>query len=97
MFYCVLYHDCSIHSLHYIDISSKHITCSIFFLSYDVASESEITPCIQIDKPLVVYTSGLQIFGKRYEMTRLTSGKRQTLTFLRQEYDFKIILMSYDK
>ena len=25
------------------------------FLSYDVASESEITPCIKIDKPLVVY------------------------------------------
>ena len=24
-------------------------------LSYDVASESEITPCIKIDKPLVVY------------------------------------------
>ena len=24
-------------------------------LSYDVASGSEITPCIKIDKPLVVY------------------------------------------
>ena len=24
-------------------------------LSYDVASESEITPCNKIDKPLVVY------------------------------------------
>ena len=24
-------------------------------LSYDIASESEITPCIKIDKPLVVY------------------------------------------
>ena len=32
-------------------------------LSYDVASGSEITP----------YTSGLQIFGKRYEITPLTS------------------------
>ena len=26
-----------------------------FFVSYDVASESEITPCNKIDKPLVVY------------------------------------------
>ena len=26
-------------------------------LSYDVASESEITPCNKIDKPLVVYGS----------------------------------------
>ena len=25
------------------------------FLSYDVESESEITPCNEIDKPLVVY------------------------------------------
>ena len=25
------------------------------FLSNDVASDSEITPCIKIDKPLVVY------------------------------------------
>ena len=33
-------------------------------LSYDVASGSEITPCIKID---------IQIFGKRYEMTHLTS------------------------
>ena len=26
-----------------------------YILSYDVASGSEITPCIKIDKPLVVY------------------------------------------
>ena len=25
------------------------------FLSYDIASECEIIPCIKIDKPLVVY------------------------------------------
>ena len=31
-------------------------------LSYDVASGSEITPCIKIEKPL---------FGKRFEMTLL--------------------------
>ena len=34
--------------------------CNIH-LSYDVASESEITPCIKIDKPLVCF----QIFWKR--------------------------------
>ena len=27
----------------------------IFYLSYDVASESEITPCNKINNPLVVY------------------------------------------
>ena len=32
-------------------------------LSHDVASESEITPCIKIDKPLVVY----RFQCKRYE------------------------------
>ena len=30
----------------------------IFILSYDVTSGSEITPCIKIDKPLVVYRFG---------------------------------------
>ena len=34
--------------------SDKHKGCN-FSLSYDVASESEITPCNKIDKPLVVY------------------------------------------
>ena len=28
---------------------------SYLYLSYDVASRSEIMPCIKIDKPLVVY------------------------------------------
>ena len=31
------------------------VLARIFILSYDVASESEITPCNKIDKPLVVY------------------------------------------
>ena len=30
-------------------------TCVYIYLSYDVASGSEITPCNKIDKPLVVY------------------------------------------
>ena len=45
--------------------------CFVYFyvsLSYDVASASDITPCNKIDKPLVVTTSGLQIFGKRYDV-----------------------------
>ena len=33
-------------------------------LSYDVASGSEITPCNEIDKPLVVY----RFTGKRYDV-----------------------------
>ena len=33
-------------------------------LSYDVASGSDITPCNKIDK----HTSGLQMFGKRYDV-----------------------------
>ena len=44
---------------------------SKFFLSYDDAPVSEITPCIKIDKSQVVY----RIFGKRYEVTLLTSRK----------------------
>ena len=31
-------------------------TVDILYLSYDVASESEITPCNKIDYPLVVYS-----------------------------------------
>ena len=38
---------------------------SILYLSYDAASESEITSCIKTDKPL---------FAKLYEMTLLTSN-----------------------
>ena len=38
-------------------------------LSYDVASESEITPCIKIDKSLAVY----RFLGNVMKMTLLTS------------------------
>ena len=31
------------------------VSVVLLVLSYDVASESEITPCNKIDKPLVVY------------------------------------------
>ena len=33
----------------------KRHSLSILYLSYDVASGSELTSCIKIDKPLVVY------------------------------------------
>ena len=36
----------------------------LHILSYDLASGSEITPCIKIDKPLVVY----RFFGKHYDV-----------------------------
>ena len=35
--------------------SAKDAKHKYSVLSYDVASESDITPCIKIDKPLVVY------------------------------------------
>ena len=34
---------------------NDHNDAMILYLSYDVASGSEITPCNKIDKPLVVY------------------------------------------
>ena len=37
-----------------INLVSGYIIC-ILFISYDVASGSEITPCIKINKPLTVY------------------------------------------
>ena len=50
-------------------ISNKRAFINHFFevLSYDVASESEITPCNKIDKPLVVY----KFTGK--DMTSITT------------------------
>ena len=41
-------------------LQHMHVTYGVNFyefLSYDVASGSEITPCNKIDKPLVVYRS----------------------------------------
>ena len=62
-------------------------------LSYDVASGSEITPCNKIDNPrLVVYRFTENIMTSK---TTLCNGK--IITFLRQNCDFKGILMSYDK
>ena len=57
-------------------------------LSYDIASEIEITPCIKIDKPLVVY---------RFSVNLMTSHIWQNPNVFMPKYDFKIILMSYDK
>ena len=38
-------------TLHY----CHHVINNVVVLSYDVASESETTPCNKIDRPLVVY------------------------------------------
>ena len=45
-------------------------------LSYDIASGSEITPCIKIEKPLVVYRFSENVMKRR---------------FSRQKFDFKVI------
>ena len=37
------------------DRALKHDHAEYFHLSYDVVSESEITPCNKTNKPLVVY------------------------------------------
>ena len=34
---------------------SSYVSLGGYYLSHDVASGSDITPCNQIDKPLVVY------------------------------------------
>ena len=49
------------------------------------ASESEITTCIKIDKPLVVYRFSGN--GMKLRFKRLAYGK--TLTFSGQKYDFR--------
>ena len=46
-----------------------HAVCVLFvntYLSYDIASESEITPCNKIDKPQLVYRFTGN--GKRYDV-----------------------------
>ena len=62
----------------------------VIILSYDVASESEITPCIKLDKPLVVY----RFLGNVMKLCFFTSCLWQIPNALGQKYDFKIILMS---
>ena len=51
-------------------LTLRYRVMSIFVLSYDVTSTSEITPCNKIDKPLVVY----RIFGKRYAVQNHVAG-----------------------
>ena len=61
------------------------------YLSYDVASESEITPCNKIHKPLVVY--------------RFTENVMTSITTLRTLHNYKVFnarsqvskYLSYDK
>ena len=53
----------------------KDVSVDKTYLSYDVASGSEITPCYKIDKPLVVNRfSGnvmTSITNNAYKMTKL--------------------------
>ena len=51
----------------------KYINCNKYYiyLSYDVVSGSEITPCNKIDKPLVVYRFTGNV------MTSITTLRRQ--------------------
>ena len=49
--------------------------------------------CIKINKPQVVDRFSVKVMKRIFK--RHTYGT--TLTFSRQKYDFKIILMSYDK
>ena len=55
-------------------------SCKILYLSYDVASGSEITPCNKIDKPLVVY----RFTGNVITSVHITCNDKR-ITFLRQK------------
>ena len=57
-------------------------------LSYDIASESKIPPCIKIDKPLVVY----RFSGNVIKMTLLMPRIWQNPNIFTQKYNFKMIL-----
>ena len=62
-------------------------------LSHDVASESDITPCNKIDKPLVVYR-----FTGNVMMSIKTLRKiREILDVFTPKMHFLSILMSCDK
>ena len=66
--------------------SNGPIAVQNVYFSYDVTSGSEIKPCNKIDKPPVVcrFSGYVMKYGK-------------SLTVSRQKYDFKIILISYDR
>ena len=52
---CKLKRDNSLLTIYSVNYFTMLIAIADLFLSYDVASGSEITPCNKIDKPLVVY------------------------------------------
>ena len=62
--YCNVTDTCCI----YETTTSAQLTCNTFYLSYDVASGSEITPCNKICKPLMVYR-----FSENVNMTAITT------------------------
>ena len=62
-------------------------------LTHDVAPGIEIMSCIKIDKPLVVYRFWVTLSNDVHNKVAYD----KILTFLRKKWDFKEILMSYDK
>ena len=63
------------------------------FLSHDVVSESDITPCNKICKPLVVYRFTGNVMTSIITLCKI----RETLDVFTPKKQFLSILMSYDK
>ena len=59
----------------------------LLLLVHDVASGCEITPCTEIEKPLVVYKFPENVM----KSIKALLHNDKMMPFLRQEYDFKII------
>ena len=59
----------------------------IYILSHDVASESDITPCIKIDKPLVVYP----FTGNEMKFIITLHKIRENLNCSHQKCNFKCL------
>ena len=62
-------------------------------LSHDVVSESDITPCNKICKPLVVYRFTGNVMTYIITLCKI----RETLDVFTPKKQFLSILMSYDK
>ena len=63
------------------------------FLSHDVASESDITPCNKIDKPLVVYRFTVNVMTSIIMLRKI----RENLNVFTPKMQFLSVLMSCDK
>ena len=61
----------------------------MIYHNYDVVPESEITPCIKINKPLLVYRFSSTLSNDAFNLTHMANPY-----VLTQKYNFKLILMS---